>query len=480
MEERNGVCEGGEIACDIAVIGGGPGGYEAALEAARLGASVVLAERDAVGGTCLNRGCIPTKALLSSARAFRAMKQAEKFGCSAENVRFDLAKAVRRKDEAVSRLTDGVRFLLKSAGVRTVSGTAELSGGTEVAVRTGEAELRVRAKNILVATGSAPAVLNVPGADLPGVLSSDRALALSKLPESLTVIGGGVIGMEFACLFAAFGVPVSVVEFFGECLSGFDSDVCASVARSAKQQGIALYRGAKVTGISEKDGGCEVSFEDKKGGRSVLSEKVLMAVGRTPDAGGLDLEKAGVERNAAGRGIRVDGAMRTSAPHVYAAGDVTGRVMLAHAASRQGVIAVRNMLGRPCEMDESAVPSAVFTDPEVARVGVSEKSAKAQGRRVSVSKCQLAANGRAVASGDARGFVKLIAAPETGVLLGGSAVGLHASEIIAEIALAVSNRLTAEQVAETVHAHPTVSEAVFEAAKSARRAHTSDGRTAGA
>ncbi len=465
MDGQNRFAADEEVVCDIAVVGGGPGGYVAALEAAKLGASAVLVEKDAVGGTCLNRGCIPTKALIGSAQAFRTMKNAAEFGCSAENIRADLAKAVRRKDEAVSKLTDGVRFLLKSAGVHTINGAAELSGGADVTVHTGEGILRVHAKDILLATGSGPAVLNVPGADLPGVLSSDEALALSRMPESLTVIGGGVIGMEFACLFAAFGVPVSVVEYFGECLSNFDSDVCAYVARYAKQQGIALYRGAKVTRISEKDGGCEVTFEDKKGEHSVFSQKVLMAVGRTPYADGLDLEKAGVERNANGRGIRVDVRMRTSAPHIYAAGDVTGRIMLAHAASRQGVVAVRNMLGHGCEMDESAVPGAVFTDPEVAQVGLSEKSAKAQGRQVKVSKYPFAANGRAVASGDARGFVKLIADPETGVLLGGSIVGLHASELIAEVALAVSNRLTAERVAETVHAHPTAAEAVFEAAK---------------
>lgn len=465
MEEQNRSNAAEEIGCDIAVVGGGPGGYAAALEAAGLGASVVLAEKDTVGGTCLNRGCIPTKALISSAQAYRTIKNAAEFGCCAENVRVDLTKVIQRKDDAVRRLTDGVRFLLKSAGVRTLAGTAELTGGTGLLVRTGEGSVSLRAKELLLATGSTPATLNVPGTDLPGVLSSDEALSLSKMPESLTVVGGGVIGMEFACLFAAFGVPVSVVEYFGECLGGFDSDVCAYVARYAKQQGIALYRGAKVTGIFEKDGGCEVAFEDKKGKQAVFSQKVLMAVGRTPDTGGLCLEKAGVERNADGRGIRVDGRMRTSAPHIYAAGDVTGRIMLAHAASRQGVVAVRNMLGRDCEMNESAVPSAVFTDPEIAQVGLSEKSAKAQGRQVRVSKYQFAANGRAVASGDPRGFVKLIADPETGVLLGGGIVGLHASELIAEVALAVSNRLTAEQAAETIHAHPTAAEAVFEAAK---------------
>ena len=465
MEKQNRLNAAEEIDCDVAVVGGGPGGYAAALEAARLGASVVLAEKDAVGGTCLNHGCIPTKALISSAQAYRTMKNAAEFGCCAENVRVDLARVIQRKDDAVRKLTDGVRFLLKSAGVRTLAGPAELTGGTGLLVRTGEGSVSVRAKDLLLATGSGPASLNVPGTDLPGVLSSDEALSLSQMPESLTIVGGGVIGMEFACLFAAFGVPVGVVEYFGECLSGFDSDVCAYVARYAKKQGIALYRGARVTGISEKDGGCEVEFEDKKGKQTAFSQKVLMAVGRTPDAGGLGLEKTGVERNANGRGIRVDGRMRTSAPHIYAAGDVTGGIMLAHAASRQGVVSVRNMLGRDCEMDETAVPSAVFTDPEVAQVGLSEKSAKAQGRQVKVSKYQFAANGRAVASGDPRGFVKLIADTETGVLLGGGIVGLHASELIAEVALAVSDRLTAARVAETIHAHPTAAEAVSEAAK---------------
>lgn len=466
MKETNNCGADEELACDVAVVGGGPGGYVAALEAARLGACTVLVEKDAVGGTCLNRGCIPTKALISSAQAYRTIKNASDFGCSAEGVRADLEKIMQRKNEAVARLTDGVRFLLKSAGVRTVAGTAELTGGTGIAVHSGGDSLRIRARDILLATGSGPATLNVPGADLPGVLSSDRALTLSQMPASLTVIGGGVIGMEFACLFAAFGVQVSVVEYFSECLSNFDSDVCAYVARYAKQQGIALFRGAKVTRISEKNDGCEVAFEGKNGAeQTVCSQNVLMAVGRTPYAEGLCLEKAGVERNANGRGIRTDGRMRTSAPHIYAAGDVTGRTMLAHAASRQGIVAVRNMLGRDCEMEESAVPSAVFTDPEVAQVGLTEKSAKSQGRQVKISKYQFAANGRAVASGDPRGFVKLIADPDTGLLLGGSIVGLHASELIAEVALAVSNRLTAEQVAETVHAHPTAAEAVFEAAK---------------
>ena len=453
------------VACDIAIIGAGPGGYVAAIQAAKMGADVVLIEKDTVGGTCLNRGCIPTKTFVRSAEVFDNLKNAESFGCRAEQVSVDFKKVVARKNDVVRQLVGGIRSLLDSHKVRLLVGTGELRDSQTVLVRRSDGETTVQARNIILAPGSSSASLRIPGIDNPHVLTSDQVLEMDSLPASMVVIGGGVIGMEFAFIFAAFGVRVSVVEYLEECLIACDPDICSQISHYAQEKGIALYKGSKVEEIlPAEDGNCIVAFSNRdKVKKYIPAQKVLMSVGRLPCLEGLGVEKAGIRLNDNGRGIRVNEKMQTNVPNIYAIGDVTNRIMLAHVASRQGVVAVKNIMGENCSMDYSAVPSAIFTDPEIAMVGACENEAKKTGREVEIGKFPFSANGKALAAGDGRGFVKIVMDKATREIIGGTVIGPHATDLIAEVALAVTNHMKAEQLIRTIYAHPTTAEAVHEA-----------------
>lgn len=454
------------VRSDIAIVGAGPGGYVAALQAAKMGADVVLVEKGAVGGTCLNRGCIPTKAFARSAEVFRDLINASAYGCIAGQVAVDWKRVVTRKNDAVKKLTDGIHYLLSKHGVKLVNGTGELLDKNTVLVKALGGETTIQSQNIILAPGSKSASLKIPGTDQKNVLTSDQVLDMDSLPESMVIIGGGVIGMEFAFIFSSFGVKVSVVEYLTECLVSCDSDVCAQISEFAAKKGIQLYKGCKVEEIlPSEDGNCIVAFSGSdKVKKYITAQKVLLSVGRIPCQDGLGLEKAGIELNENGRGIKVNEKMQTNVPNIYAIGDVTNRIMLAHVASQQGLVAVNNIMGNTFTMDYSAVPNAIFTDPEIAMVGMCEDSAKSAGLEFEVGKFPFSANGKALAAGDDRGFVKIVMNKATKEIIGGTIIGPHATDLIAEITLAVTHHMKAEELMQTIYAHPTTSEAVHEAA----------------
>lgn len=454
-----------ELESDITIIGGGPGGYVAAIWAAKMGAQVVLIEKDLLGGTCLNRGCIPTKALVRSAEIYTNLKEAEIFGCSAENISVDMKKVIGRKDKIVSQLVQGIKYILDKHNVKVLKGTGEIIDKQTVFVKEKLTEITIRTKNIIIATGSKVSKLSIPGADLENVIDSNSALQLSELPKKLVIVGGGVIGMEFAFIFSSFGTEVTVIEFLDNILANFDDDIIHEINKVAADKGIKVFTSSKVEQILQDESGkCIVEFSKDGNKKYISADKVLMAVGRKPSIEGIDVEKLGLELNEKGRGIKVNERMQTNIPNIYAIGDVTNKILLAHVASYQGITAVKNIMGEPTEADYKVVPSAIFINPEIAMVGICEKNAKSEGIDIKIGKFPFAASGKALAMGENRGFVKIIEEKSTGKIIGGAIIGPHATDLIAEIALAIRNGLSSEQVIDTVHAHPTTAEAVMEAA----------------
>jgi len=457
-----------EIECDITIIGAGPGGYVAAIHAAQLGASVTLVEKETVGGTCLNWGCIPTKALARSAEVFRTLKEAKRYGCDAGNISVDIHAVMNRKDRIVKQLVKGIHSLLGRNGVELLTGKGVIKDDGTVAVNGDGTEAVIKSKNIIIATGSQPARLPIPGAGSKNVINSKQALQLDELPRSMVIVGGGVIGMEFGFIFNAFGVNISVVEYLDQILPGYDTDISKEITRVAYRRGIKVYTGAEVERISDTgDGKAIVAFRKNDDIRYITGDKVLMAVGRVPYPGDVGIEALGIELNDNGRGIKVNSKMETNVRGIYAIGDVTGGILLAHVASHEGVVAVNNIAGKPCDMDYSAVPSAIFTEPEIATVGLDETTAREQGMSIEVGKFPFAASGKALTEGKTVGHVKLMKEKETGRIVGASMIGPHVTDLIAEVTLAVRNGLKAEQIIETIHAHPTTAEAIHEAALAA-------------
>ncbi|MDR3349404.1 MAG: dihydrolipoyl dehydrogenase [Acidaminococcales bacterium] len=448
---------------DIAVIGGGPGGYVAAIRAAGLGAKVALLEKDAIGGTCLNRGCIPTKTLLASAGRLRELRNCREFGLKAENIGFDFSAVMARKNSVVGQLRAGTANLVKAAGVEFINAQARLLPGKAIAAKFPGGQETISAGRIIVAAGSQAFRPPIEGADLSGATGSDELLDIEDVPESLTVIGGGVVGMEFAGIFQAFGCQVTVVEMLPNILDRMDKDIIARLSLSLRKQGVKFLTGSRVKSIARKNPGLSVTVETPKGEQEILCQRALFSAGRIPAADGLGLEDAGVAFSR--QGISVNERLETNVPGIYAAGDVTGRSMLAHAAAAAGAIAAENACGQHNEMDFRDIPSCVFTAPEAAGVGLTEQAARLEGRDTLVSKFNFASNGKAAAAGETDGFVKLLADGRTQAVLGMHIMGPHASDIIMEGALAIKNNLTAKQLAHTIHPHPTFSEAVMECAR---------------
>ena len=449
---------------DIAILGAGPGGYVAAIQAAQLGASVVLIEKGKVGGTCLNWGCIPTKALVRSAEVYKTLRQSEEYGCYAGDLRLDMGRVISRKQQVVDQLVRGIHLLLRANRVELIEGVGSLNDQHTVSVRRGHREILISSRYIIIATGSRASNLPIPGMDIPNVLDSKKALELRDLPERMVIIGGGIIGMEFAFIFSNFGVKVSVVEYLDRILGGCDIDICQEMGRIARQQEIHIYTSAEADAIDQaEDGQCVVTFSQRQERKYLTAGKVLVAIGREPDLTGVDLGRLGIEPNDTGRGIKTNEYMQTNIPHIYAIGDVTDEIQLAHVASRQGIVAVRHILGQGITMDYSAVPSAIFTDPEIALVGLSEAEAKEKGIPIEVGRFPFMGNGKALTYGETRGFVKAIRHRDSGKMVGAAIVGPNATDLIAELTLAIQNGLTAEQVANTIHAHPTTTEAIHEA-----------------
>lgn len=452
---------------EIAIIGGGPGGYVAAIKAAQMGADVALVEKDSIGGVCLNRGCIPTKAMVRSAEVYDNINDAKSFGLEVDDsaVSVNMKKVVRRKNRVTSRLVKGVEHLLKSHKVDVIDGIGEFIDENTILVKTEDGEQKIKAENIIVATGSKVSTIPIEGIELEDVIDSNQALELDELPDELVIVGGGYIGMEFAFIFANFGVDVTVVEFMDEIIGGCgDEDICKEIHRSARRKGINILTNSRVEAVKENEDKLEVEYtkDDKK--VSVNADKVLMSVGREPFYEGLNIEKAGIELDENDRGIKVNEKMETNIPNIYAIGDVTDEIQLAHVASHQGTVAVKNILGEKATMNYDVVPSAIFTNPEIANVGLSKKDAEEKGIEVEVGYFPYRANGKALAQGERDGFIKLIENKETGKLIGANIVGTHASDLLGEVTLAIENDLSAEDIAETIHAHPTTAEVIHEAA----------------
>jgi len=445
---------------DIVIIGAGPGGYVAAIRAAQLGAKVALVERDKVGGTCLNRGCIPTKALYYSARALTSARHAGDFGVQLGEIKFDVGRAIDRKDEIVKKLVGGVEQLLKGNGVEVLRGDGVIESAGKVTVKKAEGAETIGCKSIIVSTGSEPAMIPAFNIDGKNVITSTEALSLRKVPESLLIIGGGVMGCEFATLFSAFGSKVMIVELLPTILSNEDKMVSRVILKRYKDTGVNVLTEVSVEDVKAVDNGVKTRLKD---GREFFTEKVLVTIGRSFNSSGIGLENAGVNLDR-GR-ITVNEKMETNVKGIYAIGDVTGKMLLAHVASAQGIVAVSNALGKAKSMDYSAIPAGTFTDPEIGSVGLKEKDAAEKGMAVSVGRFPYAASGKAMGMGETDGFVQIVADQSTDKVLGCSIVGAHATDLLAEVTLAIRMGAKTEDIVETVHAHPTLPEITLEAAE---------------
>ena len=439
---------------DLTVIGSGPGGYVAAIHAARLGARVAILEQKDTewGGTCLNWGCIPTKALIHGAEVFQTVRRAAEFGVRVPEPEIDWPVMQGRKDRVVEAMRKGVQGLLKANGVEMITARGRLGGSTRVSAEGRE----LSSGSVLLAPGSVVALPPVPGVELG--LTSDTILGLDHVPESLIVIGGGVVGMEFAGVFSLLGTKVTVVEMLDQLLAPLDPDVAGRFQQLMARRGIVFHLGTRLEEIARAGGRLRVRL----GGGELEAEQVLVATGRRPNTADLGLEQAGVATK--GSAIAVDQQLRTSVDGVYAIGDATGVSMLAHTASYQGEIAVTNALGeRRISADYSAIPACIYTDPEIAYVGLSEAQARADGEDVRVGQFPFSALGRAMILGDTTGLVKVVA-DRDGYLLGVTIMGPRATDLIAEAALALNVGITAAELSHVVHAHPTLPEAIAEAA----------------
>ncbi len=444
---------------DCAVIGAGPGGYVAALRAARRGLSTALIEKDQLGGTCLNRGCIPTKALLHASELAWEMKSAGEIGISSGEVQVDYAKVASFKDKVVSDLRQGVAGLLKHLKVQVFSGTAKLSGANSIEVTDKDGKVsEIQADNIIIATGTEPAKLG--GFDFDGekVMNTTDVLAMTALPESLLIVGGGIAGCEFATMYAEFGLEVTVVELMDSLLPTLDADIGKLMSRVFKQKGITVHTSAKIVDMNKSAQGITAKLED---GRELRAERALVSIGRATDLANLGLEAAGVEND--GRFIKVDQQCRTNVPSVWAIGEVSGALPLAHVASRMGIVAAENIAGGDVSEDLSVVPFGIFTHPEIGVVGLNESEAVEKGFEVSTAKFSLQASGIARAYRSTTGFVKIVAEKTSGEILGACMVGPHAADVIQQIALAMKTECTVEEIVDTIHTHPTFSEALAEA-----------------
>lgn len=444
---------------DLIIIGSGPGGYRAAEYAAQNGLQVVIAERGEVGGTCLNRGCIPTKAYARNAEIIDTLHDATTFGINGLTYDFDFAKAAQRKDEVVNTLRSGVETLLAAPSITLVRGEAHFKDAHTVEINGEE----YSAPNIMIATGSAPKALRLEGGcDADMAIDSDKLLAVTTLPKRICIVGAGVIGMEFACILNSFGCDVTVVEFLKECLPPLDSDVAKRLRKSIEKRGVKFFMQSAVQAV--KDG--TVVFDRKGKTTAIEADRVLMAVGRRAVTEGLNLEAAGVEYSP--KGIATDDNMLTNVPGIYAIGDVNGRQMLAHAATMQGIKAVNHILGRTDTIRLDVMPSAIFTNPEAACVGLTEDICKERGIEYRTGKAFHRANGKALAMGEPEGMVKMLADAE-GHILGCHAYGAHSADLIQEVSTLMCNNTTVSQVADMVHIHPTLSEMVQECAEQLAR-----------
>lgn len=452
------------IETDTIVIGSGPGGYVAAIRAAQLGQKVTIVEKEYIGGVCLNVGCIPSKALISAGHRYETAMHSEDFGITAENVKVDFSKVQEFKAGVVKKLTGGVEALLKGNKVTIVRGEAYFVDSNSLRVINGDSAQTYTFKNAIIATGSRP--IELPAFKYSKrVLNSTGALNLTEIPKKIVVIGGGVIGIELGGAYANFGSQVTILEGADEILSmGFDKQMAALVKRTMKKKGVEFYTKAMAKGVEETENGVIVTFETKGEEKKIEADYVFVMVGRRPNTDEMGLEQAGVKMTDRGL-IEIDKQCRTNVPNIYAIGDVVAGPQLAHKASYEGKIAAEAIAGHPSEIDYLGIPAVVFSDPELASVGYTEAQAKEEGIDVIVAKFPFAANGRALSLDSADGFLRLITRKEDNLVIGAQIAGASASDMIAELGLAIEAGMTAEDLAMTIHAHPTLGEITMEAAE---------------
>jgi len=454
------------INSDIAIIGGGPGGYSAAINASHRGLKVVLIEKDLIGGTCLNRGCIPTKSLLRSAEILDVVRKAGDFGIDPGEICVNFSQMSQRKDAVVRKMVTGLKNLLTGNGVRILKGEGRLTSPRRIEVACPDGQASVQAENIILAPGSMPAAIPIAGADGSNVLDSNGILRLTSLPESLAVIGGGVIGLELATIFAKLGSPVTVMESQASILATEDKDVVDILRRALKKAGVSILEGTTVTEITDATTGKAVLYEKDGVKTKIEAERVLIAVGRQPATEGLGLEKASV--NTEKGWIKVKATLETSQPGIYAIGDATGYQQLAHVAFAQAEVAVDNITGGHTTMEYNTVPRALYTLPELAAVGLTEQQAQEMGNKIATGRFPFISNGRAITMDETQGLVKIVSKSDNGEILGVHICGPNATELIAEAVAVMQKKATVDELGRMIHAHPTLSEAIREAALDTR------------
>jgi dihydrolipoamide dehydrogenase len=454
------------LEADVTVIGGGPGGYTCAIRAGQLGLKTVIVEADRIGGECLNYGCIPSKSLITVSKLLDRVREAEKFGLKASGLTVDFAQMQRWKSDVVSKLVSGVEMLLKGNRVTIVMGTAEVVGANRVLVRKAEGQEEILTKSLVIATGTE--TVQLPGLEFDGdaVISSREGLGMTSTPKRLMIVGGGAIGLEFASMFQKLGSAVTIVEVMDQLMPGTDPEVVRVVQRKLEGKGVKIHLKSKVVRVSKGGSGVKVEVETPDGTAAMEVDKVLISVGRKPRTGGMSLQTIGIHTDQRGF-ITTDNRMQTSVPWVYAIGDVRGPPLLAHKASKEGIVAAECIAGLPSAADWKVIPDAVFCDPEVASAGLTEAKAIQAGYNVKRTRFQFAALGRALSSGEGEGFVKVVSKADDGLVLGVQIVGPEASNLISEAALAIEMGATVEDIALTIHPHPTLSEAIMEASESA-------------
>ena len=450
-----------EVDVEIAILGGGPAGYLAAVRAAQLGARVAIVEQDLFGGVCLNRGCIPTKALLRTVELATLARKGQEFGVSGPPPMIDWPAGHSRKSRVVKSLRLGVEHLLNKDAITILKGQGVIVKPKQLDVETPEGKVSVHCKKMLIATGSRTMRPDIPGLDLPAVMTSDEILNLEEVPNRLTIIGGGAIGLEFAQMFNGLGTKVSVIEMADQVLPQEDSEIAGEVLKVLKRQGVKVYLSSDVNGVAVDGTGAKVMFQTREKENMTEADIVLLAVGRKPAA---PRELIALGAGTSNRGaLMVNAQMETTVPGIYAAGDVTGGKLLAHKAYAEGRVAVENALGVRSTLNYNAIPSCVYLQPELATVGLDEKAATLQGHEVKTGRFDFRGNGRAQCMGEREGMVKVVTDKESHVILGAQLFGPQATELISELTLAVSLGLKAEILADLVHPHPTLSEAVMEA-----------------
>jgi|LSQX01.3.fsa_nt_gb dihydrolipoamide dehydrogenase len=454
---------------DVVVIGAGPGGYVAAIRASQLGLKAAIIDKQWLGGVCLNVGCIPSKALLHNAEmAYTLRNNAKDYGISFDNLELDYSVAFKRSRQVSQRLTKGVAFLMRKNNIEVIEGTAKLAGTGKVAVELNDGgQEEIEAKDIILSTGAHATV--IPGMEPDGEKLFDyiQAIMLEKLPKSAVVIGGGAVGVEFATIWSGYGVEVTIVEMLPHILPNEDEEAAAELVKALKKRGVKVHAGTKVKSVNKTESGTSVLVEGDDGEENIEAEITLVAVGFKPNSQGIGLEEAGVELDKRGF-VKIDDRMSTNVPGIWAIGDVTGKLQLAHAASAMGQICAENIAGlEERKLDYRMIPRAVFSDPQVASFGYTEAEAREAGFDVKTGRFNFIANGKALGLGKGVGFAKVVIDSKYGELLGATLVGPEVSELLPELVLAQANELTAEEVARSVHIHPTLSEAIMEATESA-------------